>query len=130
MEKGEPWNPPTMLVRMETGTATMENSMELPQKTKKGYHKIQQSQGFPSGSAVKNPPAMQETRVQFLSLEDPLEQGMATHSSIPASGTLWTEKPGGPQSLGSQELDTAELTEHVRTHQQCLSWEYMQIKLF
>jgi len=73
---------------------------------------------------------MQETRVQFLSLEDPLEQGMATHSSIPASGTLWTEKPGGPQSLGSQELDTAELTEHVRTHQQCLSWEYMQIKLF
>ena len=41
--------------------------------------------GFPSGSAVKNPPAMQEpqeTEVQSLSQEDPLEEGMATHSSI------------------------------------------------
>ena len=41
--------------------------------------------GFPSGSVVKNLPAMQETqetRVQFLGQEDPLEEGMATHSSI------------------------------------------------
>jgi len=38
--------------------------------------------GFPGGSAVKNPPAMQETQVQSLSQEDPLEEGMATHSSI------------------------------------------------
>ena len=38
--------------------------------------------GFPGGSAVKNPPAMQETQVQSLSQEDPLEEHMATHSSI------------------------------------------------
>jgi len=37
--------------------------------------------GFPGGSAVKNPPAMQETRVRSLGREDPLEEGMATHSS-------------------------------------------------
>ena len=40
--------------------------------------------GFPGGSDVKNMPAMQETRVQSLSWEDPLQKGMATHSSIPA----------------------------------------------
>ena len=56
-------NSPTMLVGMETGTATVENSMEFPQKTKKSFYKVQQSQGFPSGSAAKNSPAMQETRV-------------------------------------------------------------------
>ena len=124
-------NPPTMLVGMETGTATMENSMELPQKTKKGYHKIQQSQGFPSGSVVKNPPAMQETWVQFLGLEDPLEEGMATHSSIPALGTLWTEKLDGPQSMGSQESDTADW---ACTHTPAIPllgiYADMQLKLF
>ena len=56
-------NSPTMLVGMETGTATVENSMEFPQKTKKSFYKVQQSQGFPGGSAAKNSPAMQETRV-------------------------------------------------------------------
>ena len=38
--------------------------------------------GFPSGSVVENPPAMQETQGQSLGWEDPLEEGMATHSSI------------------------------------------------
>ena len=38
--------------------------------------------GFPGGSVVKNPPAMQETQVQSLGQEDPLEKGMAAHSSI------------------------------------------------
>ena len=38
--------------------------------------------GIPGGSAVKNPPARQETKVRFLGQEDPLEAGMATHSSI------------------------------------------------
>ena len=51
---------------------------------------------------VKNLPAMQETRVQSLSREDPLEKGMATHSSILAWRIPWTEEPGGLQSLGSQ----------------------------
>ena len=53
---------------------------------------------------VKNLPAMQETQVQSLSLEDPLEKGMATHSSILAWMIPWTEEPGGPQSLGSQRV--------------------------
>ena len=38
--------------------------------------------GFPAGSAVKNPPVRQEMQVRFLGQEDPLEEGMATHSSI------------------------------------------------
>jgi len=55
---------------------------------------------------VKNPPAMQETRVQFLGWEDPLEMEMTTHSSILAWRIPWTEEPGGLQSMGSQESDT------------------------
>ena len=54
---------------------------------------------------------------------------MATHSSMPALGIPWTEKPGGATVCGAQESDTRELTEHARTHQQFHSWEYMQIKL-
>ena len=54
---------------------------------------------------VKNMPAMQETWVQFLGQEDPLEKEMAPHSSVPASRILWAEEPGGLQSMGSQELD-------------------------
>ena len=50
---------------------------------------------------VKNPPAMQETRVQSLGQEDPLEEDMETHSSVLAWKTPWTEKPGGLQSMGS-----------------------------
>ena len=53
---------------------------------------------------VKNPPAMQETLVQSLSWEDPLEEGMATHSSILAWRIPWTEEPGGLQSMGSQRV--------------------------
>ena len=53
---------------------------------------------------VKNPPAMQETRVQSLGWEDPLEEGKATHSSILAWRTLWTEEPGRLQSMGSQRV--------------------------
>ena len=49
---------------------------------------------------VKNLPAMQETWVQSLSQEDPLEQGRATHSSILAWKTPWTEEPGGLQPTG------------------------------
>ena len=42
------------------------------------------------------------TRVQFLGREDPLEEGMAAHSSILASRIPWTEEPGGLQSVGLQ----------------------------
>ena len=51
---------------------------------------------------VKNPPAMQETRVRSLGREAPLEAGMTAHSSIRAWRIPWTEEPGGPQSMGSQ----------------------------
>ena len=55
---------------------------------------------------VKNLPAMQETWVQSPGQEDPLEKGMATHSSILAWRISWTEEPGSLQSTGLQELDT------------------------
>ena len=54
---------------------------------------------------VKNPPASAgdiEMHVQALSWEDPLEKGMAAHSSIPAWRIPWTERPGGLQSMGLQ----------------------------
>ena len=53
--------------------------------------------GFPGGSVVKNLPAMQELQemwVQSLGREDPLEEGMATHSNIFAWRIPWTEEPG------------------------------------
>ena len=62
---------------------------------------------------VKNMPAMQETWLRFLSQEDPLEKEMATHSSILAWRIPWTEEPGRLQSMGSQELNTSEGTEHA-----------------
>ena len=61
--------------------------------------------GFPEGSAVKNPPAMQETRVQSLGQEDSLEEEMATHFSIFAWEILWTEETGGLQFMGPKEPD-------------------------
>ena len=51
---------------------------------------------------VKNLPAVQESRVPTLGPEDPLEEGMATHSSILAWRIPWTEEPGGLQTIGSQ----------------------------
>ena len=53
---------------------------------------------------VKNLPAMQETQVPPLGHEDSLEKGMATHSSILAWGSPWTEEPGGLQSMGLQRV--------------------------
>ena len=57
---------------------------------------------------VKNLPAMQETRVQSLRREDPLEKGMATHSSILAWEIPWTEEPGGLQVHGVAKSDTTD----------------------
>ena len=53
---------------------------------------------------VKNPPVMHETQVQSLGQEDPLEEEMATHSSIHAWRISWTEKPGGLPSMGSHRV--------------------------
>ena len=65
---------------------------------------------------VENPPTMlemQERRVRSLGWEDPLEEGMATHSSILAWRIPWTEEPVGYSPQGCTELDTTKLTEHT-----------------
>ena len=62
---------------------------------------------FPDGSAIQNPLSvqeMQETWVQSLGGEDPLEKEMAAHSSILAWEIPWTEEPGGLQSMESQRV--------------------------
>ena len=59
---------------------------------------------------VKNLPAMWETQVQSLGQEDPLERGMATHSSMLGWEIPWTEEPGGLQSMGSQRVEHSWVT--------------------
>ena len=82
-----------------------------------GIYTTMYKMGFPGGS-VKNPPAMQETWVQSLGWEDPLEEGTATRSS-----TSFLENPRGQRSLAGhspwacQELDTAE---QLSTAKQCV----------
>ena len=61
---------------------------------------------------VKNPPAVWETWVRSLGWKDPLEEGMATHSSILAWRILWTEGPGGLPSMGSQRVRHDWATKH------------------
>ena len=63
---------------------------------------------LPGDRAVKNPPAMEEpreTRVSILGGENPLKEGMATHSSVLAWRIPWTEEPGGLRSRGSQRIE-------------------------
>ena len=57
-----------------------------------------ESLGFPSGSVVKEPPTVQEMQVLSLGWEDPLEEGIATYSSVLAWNIPGTEEPGGPQT--------------------------------
>ena len=60
--------------------------------------------GFPGGSDSKESAYNAETWLRSLGQEDPLEKGMATHSSILAWRLPWTEEPGGLQSMGSQRV--------------------------
>ena len=69
-------------------------------------------QGFPGGSDGKNPPAMWVAWVWSLGWGDPLEESVATHSSILAHRIPWTEEPGGLQSLGSQRAGHDWATTH------------------
>ena len=82
--------------------------------TYKVYYNLMSPRGFPGGSVVKNPSAMQElqeTGLWSLGQEDPLEEGMSTCSRILAWKIPWTEEPGGLQSIGLQkELDMTEAT--------------------
>ena len=92
--------------------STAINNMYPPQRgrKKKVMAKISKSQfllklgSFPGGSMVKNLPDKQETWVRSLGWEDPLEEEMATHSSILAWEIPWKEEPGGLQSTGSQRV--------------------------
>ena len=59
---------------------------------------------FPGGSMVKNHLPMQEVQVRSLGRGDPLEEEMATHSSILVWRVLWTEEPRGLQSMGMQRV--------------------------
>ena len=59
---------------------------------------------FLMAQMVKNLPVIPETRVKSLGWEDPLENEMATYSSILAWRIPWTEEPGGPQPMGSQRV--------------------------
>ena len=69
---------------------------------------VQAEMSVCSSSVVKNLPAMWETWVRSLGQEDPLEKGMATHSSILVWKIPWMEEPGRLQSMGSLEPDTTE----------------------
>ena len=70
------------------------------------FYKAYGKSGWASlvAQVVKNLPAMQETWVWFLGQEDPLEEGMATLSSIPAWRIPWTEEPGRLQCIGLQRV--------------------------
>ena len=69
------------------------------------------SEDFLISQLLKNPPAVQETPVQSLGWEGPLEDGIATHSSVLAWRIPWTEEPGGLQPLWSQRA-----TKHSTAH--------------
>ena len=60
--------------------------------------------GFPGSSVVKNLPVMEEIQALSLGWEDPLEEGMATHSSTLAWRIPWTVEPGGLLTIGSQRI--------------------------
>ena len=65
---------------------------------------------------------IQETQVRFLGWKDPLDRGMATHSSILAWRIPWTEEPGGLQSMGSQKSWTQlKAAEYAHTHLEIIS---------
>ena len=79
---------------------------------------------FITESSVKNLPAMWEPRemqVRSLHQEDPLEEEMATHSSILAWRSPWTEEPGSRQSLGSQRVRRDLVSQQLSTHHECLN---------
>ena len=76
-------------------------------------HSISGKVNLPNGASlvaqtVEDLPAVKQTWVQSLGQEDPLEEGMATHSSILAWRILWTGEPGGPQSMWPHELNMTE----------------------
>ena len=76
--------------------------------------------GLPQWLSGKESPSVQETQVQPLGQEDPLEKEMVTDSSILAWRTPWTEEPGGLQSMGSQRVAFDRTTKHKNFKCRCL----------
>ena len=74
--------------------------------------------------SVKHLPAMQETRLRLPGQEDPLDWEVATHCSILAWRSPWTEEPGGLQTMGSQESDT---TEQLNTRILRETWQAVKV---
>ena len=99
---GQSWLPPC---------PPLKPFLELPHCRIQGWTSSGLSPGLPCGSVVKSLPAVQETRVPSLDREDPLEEGLATRSSVLAWRIPWTEEPGGLQSVGPQRVRHACLTE-------------------
>ena len=86
------------------GNQGVQRSKRLPVFLPTGLSELLHSDflltSFPVAQTVKNLPAMQETQVRSLGWEDPLEEGLATHSSILAWRIPWTEEPGGLPPTG------------------------------
>ena len=81
--------------------------------------------GFSGGSLVKNLPPVQETQVQSLSWEDPLEKEMATHPNILAWEIPWTKEPGRLQSIGLQKRQ--QLSTQAYSHPCCSPWRHRHL---
>ena len=69
-------------------------------------------------------------RVRSLGWEDPLEEGMATHSSILAWRILWREEPGGLQSMGFKESDTTDATQHASMYELPTNYLYSHTTVY
>ena len=78
---------------------------------------VEEKEGFPIGSVVKNLPAVQEIWVWSVGGEDSLEEGMATHSSILAWRVPWQRSLGGYSPWGHRELDSTERLSATHTEQ-------------
>ena len=79
-----------------------------------GLGRVKSFTGFPVAQMVKNLPAMLETWVRSLGQKNPLEKGIATHSSILAWKIPWTEEPGRYSPWGHKESDMTEQLTHFR----------------
>ena len=79
---------------------------------------------------VKNLSARREIQVQFLGWEDPLEKGMATHSSILAWRILWPEEPGGLQSMGLQRVGHNWVTDTFKKISALVCWHVFSLHIY
>ena len=90
------------------GTVDVEKKKKLKKQRKRNHiNRPTTDKGFPGGACSKEPACQCKPERQGFDRwvwEDLLEEGMATHSSILAWRILWTEKPGGLQSIGSQRV--------------------------